>query len=99
MPNILMFGDWGWNYSRNKKQESKYENWKKSVKARNQKLVIIEIGAGLDIPTIRLHNEALVKQYLNTQIIRINPRDFELDKKYGLSIPLGCLDGLKQILL
>lgn len=97
-PNILMFGDWGWNYARNEKQENRYDNWIKSVKKQKQKLVIIEIGAGLDIPTIRLHNEALVKQYNNSKLIRINPRDFELDEKYGVYVPLGGLDGLKKIL-
>ena len=97
-PNILMFGDWGWNYARNEKQENKYDNWIASVKSKNQKLVIIEIGAGLDIPTIRLHSEALAKQYSNAKLIRINPRDFELDKEYGFAIALGGLDGLKKIL-
>ncbi|RLA84630.1 MAG: NAD-dependent deacetylase [Epsilonproteobacteria bacterium] len=96
-PNILMFGDWGWNYTRSEKQENRYDNWIKSVKTKNQKLVIIEIGAGLDIPTIRLHNEALVNQYSSAKLIRINPQDFHIQKRTGISIPFGGLEGLKKI--
>ena len=97
-PNILMFNDLSWNYKRNQIQENRYDNWIATIKSKNQKLVIVEIGAGLDIPTIRLHGEALAKHYKNAKLIRINPRDFEIDKKYEFAIAFGGSDGLKKIL-
>ena len=94
-PNILMFGDFGWNYKRAIKQESRYNKWIKQNK--NKKIAIIEIGVGKDIPTIRNEGNLLSKKYTNTKLIRINPRDFEVDKN-GIGLALGGLDGLREIL-
>lgn len=96
-PNILMFGDWNWNSKRASKQEYKYNQWLKSNKQRN--LLIIEIRAGTAIPTIRLQGEHLAMYYKNTKLIRINPRDFELDEKIGVSFSLGGLEGIETLLL
>ena len=95
-PNILMFGDWSWNGKRANKQEYNYMKWRKQN--RNKKIAIIEIGAGIAIPTIRKEGEHLAKSNKNIKLIRINPRDYELNEELGFSIALGGLDGLKNIL-
>jgi len=96
-PNILMFGDWGWNGDRTTKQEHKFNTWMKSIRADNKKLAIIEIGAGTAIPTIRQEGEHIAKMFKNSKLIRINPRDYKLSGNVGFSIPCG-LEGLKKVL-
>ncbi len=93
-PNILMFGDWGWNEKRAKIQEARYNRFVKSN--RKNKMVIIEIGAGTAIPTVRIEGENLAKKY-NAKLIRINPREYEIDPKLGYSVPLGGLEGILEI--
>lgn len=95
-PNILMFGDWSWNHKRSSKQEHRYMQWRKANK--NKKIVIIEIGAGSAIPTVRYEGEQLSTRYSNTTLIRINPREYQIKEKFGFSVPLGGLEGIKKIL-
>ncbi|MEA2017394.1 MAG: Sir2 family NAD-dependent protein deacetylase [Campylobacterota bacterium] len=95
-PNILMFGDWNWNSQRASKQEAKYNTWRKRNKTK--KIAIIEIGAGTSIPTIRIEGQQLSSIYKNTKLIRINPREYEMKKNIGFSIPFGGLEGLKKVL-
>ena len=93
--NILMFGDWEWNTKRTDKQEAKYSLFLKELKYK--KFVIIEIGAGKDISTVRTEGQNIAKHY-DGKLIRINPRDFEVEKSYGYSIPFGGLKGIKKII-
>ena len=95
-PNILMFGDWNWNGKRATKQEHRYMIWRKQNN--NKKIAIIEIGAGTSIPTIRIEGQQLSNKYKNTKLVRINPREYELEKSIGFSIPFGGLEGLKKVL-
>lgn len=94
-PNILMFGDWGWSEARSDTQEARYKKWLK--KQRMKKLVIIEVGAGVAIPSVRLQGEMVAKRRPNATLIRINPRDFHVDEKYGVSIALGGLKGIETL--
>ena len=94
-PNILMFGDCKWNPKRTINQETRYEKWKRENKGK--KLLVIELGAGTAISTVRSESEN-VSRYYNGKLIRINPRDFKVDSNYGYFIPFGAIDGLKSIL-
>lgn len=94
-PNILMFGDWNWNSKRTNKQQNRYKTWLDNNKDKN--IAIIELGAGNAIPTVRLQGERLAKQYKNIQLIRINPRDYNLDSSLGVSLNFGALEGLRAI--
>ena len=80
-PNILMFDDGGW--VGNPKGKWRYKRWLRRQKRRlkedcTRKLVILEIGCGKRIPTVRQADENLVKSLRMGQarLIRINP-DFE----------------------
>lgn len=95
-PNILMFGDWDWKPNRSDRQEAKYNRWIKQQK--KKKIAIIEIGAGIAIPSIKMQGEHIAKTYPDATLIRINPRDHTVDEHYGISIPLGGLEGIKSIL-
>jgi len=84
-----MFGDWGWNEQRAQAQQQRYHQFLN--RAREGKLVCIELGAGCDIPTVRHECESV-----EGALIRINPRDSYVAGN-AVSIPLGALDALQQI--
>ena len=88
-PNILMFGDWDWDEVRCAEQYSRYENWLREVHGR--RVVAIELGAGLAIPTVRQECESRAGR-----LIRINPREAEAPGN-GISIPLAALEALGKI--
>lgn len=97
-PNILMFGDFSWIPTRTESQEFRFELWLENVLNKNKKLVIIEIGAGKAIPTVRWKSEKVAGISGGT-LIRINPRDYDVPKNINaISIGLGGLKGLKEIL-
>lgn len=88
-PNILMFGDFGWNYRRTDQQQEAYKHWLGDIAGAN--LVVIECGAGTAIPSVRYECERQ-----SGQLIRINPREAQVPAD-GLSLPMGALDGLTRI--
>lgn len=94
-PNILMFGDWEWNGKRSETQDKNLQNWLRGLLKKGSKLTILEIGAGLAVPTIRITSEALAKQF-KASFIRINPRDYQ--NNYGQSIAKGGLEGIKELI-
>jgi NAD-dependent SIR2 family protein deacetylase len=95
-PNILMFGDWEWIPHRTAGQEFRLERWLEKIEYMEYRLVIVEIGAGKAVPTVRLFSERTADKY-NGILIRINPRDYEVPSSRDISIPLGGLEGIKRI--
>lgn len=93
-PNILMFGDFGWNYSRTNEQRDRLVRWMDRVESEGAKLAIIEMGAGTAIPTVRNTSEQIAKRF-GVPLIRINPRESEGAE---IGIALGTADALSQIL-
>ena len=95
-PNILMFGDGSWNDARTNAQERRYNRWLNEHK--NSRLVVIEMGAGTAIPTVRNHGEFLASR-LKACLIRINPRETEFERANISSIPIGAgaKEGLTKI--
>jgi NAD-dependent SIR2 family protein deacetylase len=96
-PNILMFGDWGWLGQRSDAQDRRLQAWLRRV----ERLLIIEVGAGTNIPTVRLLGERL-----KGALIRINPSEAHLpDEKrgkdgkagQGLAIAASGLEALRAI--
>lgn len=79
-PNILMFGDFSWDDDGT--GDDRYDEWEncatRFIRIQNKKMVILEIGCGLNVPTVRFHNEALLASLGdNCTLIRINPEDTE----------------------
>ncbi len=93
-PNILMFGDWSWNDKRSNAQEQRYRKWIKQIERSNQKLAIIEMGAGTAIPTVRMAGDNLSKRLSNATLIRINPRESEVVLEKNISLDCGALEGV-----
>jgi NAD-dependent SIR2 family protein deacetylase len=92
-PNVLMFGDLGWIETRSDEQTQRYEAWLASLD--RKRIVVIELGAGTGVPTVRLQSEYVARIHGGT-LIRINPREPRVPNGH-ISIPLGSLDALRQI--
>jgi NAD-dependent SIR2 family protein deacetylase len=88
-PNVLLFGDCEWLADRAEAQAIRYQQWRREVRGR--KLAVIELGAGLAVPTVRIECEAA-----GGTLIRINPREPEVADG-GISLPLGALAALPKI--
>jgi len=95
-PNILMFGDWGWDHSRTSVQERALADWvgglPEDVKG---KVVIIECGAGTSIPTVRHFSEEIAHS-LDGLLVRINVREPEVPARH-IGLPLGARAALEGI--
>jgi len=92
-PNILMFGDYGWVSKRTAIQEESFSDFIQPNQ--DNKIVIIEMGAGSAIPTIRNLSEKLGR-YQQATVIRINPREPHI-KTPHLSFADGAVATLKHI--
>lgn len=88
-PNILMFGDGGWLGYRSELQEANLKVWL----GRIERPVIIEIGAGQGIPTVRRFSENQ-----NGFLIRINPMEPERNGDARMGFRMGGLEALRGIL-
>jgi NAD-dependent SIR2 family protein deacetylase len=91
-PNVLMFGDNYWIPSRQELQASRQAKWLSSVK----NPVVIELGAGTAVPTVRYFSDAIVRRY-GGRLVRINLREPEVGNKDDVGLALGALDGLDAI--
>jgi NAD-dependent SIR2 family protein deacetylase len=92
-PNILMFGDGGWDSSRTAAQEERLAAWLEGVKP--GRLAVIECGAGTAIPSVRFFCERVAAQKRGT-LIRINVREPEVPAR-GIGLPLGALEALQAL--
>ncbi len=91
-PNVLMFGDFAWISKRSDKQRSNFHSFLKNC---HFPMVVVEIGAGMIISTIRNMSENLGRKH-KAQVIRINPRDYHISPPH-ISIPCGALQGLRGV--
>jgi len=71
-PNVLMFGDWGWRSERSATQEERLTGWFDALGDR--RVVVIELGAGSAVPTVRHFSEQLARRR-DVTLVRINPRE------------------------
>jgi len=84
-PNILMFGDWSFVSDRADRQARRRGDWLQ--KAGGGRLVVIEIGAGTAVPTVRWTSERLLQR--GAGLIRINPRE-SFGPPGTIGLPLGA---------
>jgi NAD-dependent SIR2 family protein deacetylase len=88
-PNVLMFGDREWLDDRTATQYARYQQWRRET--HGHRLIVIELGAGSAIPTVRLACESA-----GGMLIRINPREPTIPQG-AISMQLGALDALTAI--
>ncbi|MBP7675002.1 MAG: NAD-dependent protein deacetylase [Thermoanaerobaculia bacterium] len=78
-PNILLFGDLGWDDARTSAQMETLGDWLDGVSG---PLVVLELGAGTSVPSVRTFSERAVQGTRRT-LVRINPREPELGRDFG----------------
>lgn len=91
-PNILMFGDWGWDSARTGQQAEAFERF---LGAAPPETCIVECGAGKEIPTVRLASERAAAR-LGATIVRVNVREPEAPPGH-VSLATGALAALTRI--
>ena len=94
-PNILMFGDPMWEYARADSQEQRMVEWTQDLVERRAALVILEVGAGTHIPSVRARSSSLSNR-LNAPLVRINTRDPE-GPRGALSLPMKAKEALIEL--
>lgn len=94
-PNILMFGDHGWTSQVSDRQQARMIDWWRQITAANRRVVIIEIGAGTAIPTVRLQSEQFAR-YSAATLVRINPRESAVPSGH-IGIPLAAGKALDML--
>ena len=95
-PNILMFNDGAWIADRTEAQYERLRRWRqaddKPANKLAHKLVVIELGAGVDIPSVRRMSEQQ-----GVPIVRINPRAAQLGPHPGVAISFTALAALQSL--
>ncbi|MBJ9658614.1 Sir2 family transcriptional regulator [Burkholderia multivorans] len=88
-PNILMFGDWGWVGLPYERQQQRLATWISSV----SKPVVVEVGAGKALPTVRRFSERFAAQ----RLIRINLREPITSPLHGVGLEGAAASTLKLL--
>ena len=83
-----MFDDYEWIAQRQTQQRNRLESFINQYK----QPLVIEIGAGTTIPTVRYFSERFAPK-----LIRINPREAILPSKGGVSIAENAVIGIQNI--
>ena len=95
-PNILMFDDASWFSHRTDAQHERYVAWlKKLVRSTWAKLVVIELGAGNAVPTVRRTSERVLLP-TSGRLIRINPNEYDVPTGQ-IGLPFGAAEGIRRI--
>ena len=92
-PNVLMFGDFAYTSSREHHPRGAYDSW--SAEVRGEPAVVIELGAGSAVPTVRMECERAASAPCAT-LIRINPREPEVPRGQ-IGLPMGARNALRAI--
>ena len=92
-PNILMFDDYDWVPARSQRILDEVNAWRRPL--RGSRLVVVELGAGTAVPTVR--RTAELASASSGSLIRINPREPEIRHGRGISLPMGALAALSAL--
>ena len=87
-----MFNDGAWIADRTDAQFERLRRWRRAANKLSNKMVVIELGAGLAIPSVRRMSEQQ-----GVPIVRINPRAPELGPHAGVAISLSALEALQSL--
>lgn len=91
-PNILMFGDWNWVDTERHTNEAALA----AFLSASRHMVVIEIGAGTEVATVRSFSEQIANAY-QTTLVRINPREPQSGLSDCIGIGMGAQDALQAI--
>lgn len=90
-PNILMFTDFDWISHRGDARLRELTEWRRA----HPSPVVIEIGAGKAVPTVRRYAE--LASAATGSLIRINPNESEIRHGRGVSLPYAAAETLTAL--
>lgn len=95
-PNILMFGDGQWVCKRTDEQNRRFEKW--LSERLDCRLVVLEIGAGTSVPTIRQLGNTICSPQVApaARLIRVNVREPAVPSGQ-VGIAAGALETLREL--
>ena len=96
-PNIMMFNDFYFNSNETSEQEKRFNDFMYKYDKGDKKIVVIELGAGTAIPSIRRIGEYIHTSVEGATLVRINPRE-SFGPKGIVSIAKGAKEALDEIL-
>jgi len=91
-PNVVMFGDLSWIDQRSAAQGQRQKRWLSAV----SRPVVIELGAGTTIPSVRDFSHRVLHQF-GGRLVRINPNECEVPTRMDVGLPMGAAAGLASI--
>lgn len=100
-PNVLMFYDGAVNVDVIERQQGAFSEWLDGI-PKSARLVIVEVGAGLEVPTIRGISQRTLRQFPQGALVRINLDDSEVgsarSSQKAVSVGgFGALEALTRI--
>lgn len=87
-PNVLMFNDYDWVPDRTDAQLHRLKQWLRRVR----RPVVVEVGAGTAVPTVRWFATSL-----NAPVIRINLRESAIAHGRGVGLACRALPALQAL--
>jgi NAD-dependent SIR2 family protein deacetylase len=94
-PNILMFGDFEWVPDRTADQLRAHKAWLRELRSSGTPLVVVEIGAGTALPTVR--REAELASAASGALVRINVREPDVRHGRGVAIAAPAMKALQAL--
>ena len=95
-PNVLMFNDWNWLPQRSKSQSQRETKWLETVADSRARVAIVEIGAGIAIPSARHFSHRIIHEF-GGRIIRINTSESKVPSSMDIGISTGLIGALRRI--
>jgi NAD-dependent SIR2 family protein deacetylase len=99
-PNVLMFGDGDWLSERTDAQQDRLSEWLRGLEDLSR-LVVVELGAGTAIPTVRRMGERLAGS--GATLVRVNLReadapDGQIELAMGAEAATAAIDAATALL-
>ena len=91
-PNVLMFTDFEWLTHRQRAQARRMEDWLAGVQAP----VVVEVGAGTAIPSVREFSQRVIYEF-GGRLIRINPAESSVPIPFDVGFAAGAAETLMAI--
>ena len=89
-----MFDDWRWNPLRQSLQRKRRDEW--LMQSKGRRIAVLELGAGTAIPSVRRFGMTVASQS-SQHLIRVNPREIEMEGPRIIGIPLPALPALGHL--
>jgi NAD-dependent SIR2 family protein deacetylase len=95
-PNVMMFGDGGWNGDRTDSQGQMETKWLRNLQSKEAQIAVIELGAGTAIPSVRYFSHQLLRTH-DAKLVRINVRESDVSTANEVGLSMGALEALHRI--